>query len=152
MVSSLVCLSKPATRSRERCNDAQTSNSSRSGERISQTVVIDETSSQLCFWRKVVDRFHRVSDLIDHLQRNQYGLPFRMTEHRLTSFSYGTPRNADGKRFVKVVCTMADVAETPQTVPKDRMRYTVEAETAWSDKQHMSVLSCLFFEAVDLPA
>lgn len=47
---------------------------------------------------------------------------------------------------------MADVAETPQTVPKDRMRYTVEAETAWSDKQHMSVLSRSFFEAVDLPA
>ena len=75
-----------------------------------------------------------------------------MIGHRLTSFSYGTPRKADGKRFVRVVCTMADVAETPQTVPNDRMRYTVEADTAWSDEQHMSVLSYLIFEAVVLPA
>jgi hypothetical protein len=53
-----------------------------------------------------------------------------MARERLTSFSYGIPRKADGKRFVNVVCTIADVAETPQTVPNDRIRYTVEADTA----------------------
>lgn len=51
-------------------------------------------------------------------------------ELKLTSFSYGIPRKANGKRVVRVVCTMADVTETPQTVPKDLMRYTVEADTA----------------------
>lgn len=29
---------------------------------------------------------------------------------------------------------IADVIATPQTVPRERIRYTVEAETAWSDK------------------
>lgn len=27
---------------------------------------------------------------------------------------------------------MAEVIDTPQTVPKDRIKYTVDADTAWS--------------------
>ena len=42
----------------------------------------------------------------------------------------GTPLRAAGKRAVSVVCTMADVIETPQTVPSERIKYTVDAETA----------------------
>jgi hypothetical protein len=73
---------------------------------------------------------NRVSDLVDHLGKSQHRWCRCIARERLTSFSYGIPRKADGKRFVNVVCTIADVAETPQTVPNDRIRYTVEADTA----------------------
>jgi len=47
---------------------------------------------------------------------------------------------------------MAEVAETPQTVPNDRMRYTVEADTAWSNEQYASALSYLNLETPYSPA
>lgn len=40
--------------------------------------------------------------------------------------------NADGSFSLNVVCKTADVMATPQTVPIERTRYIVEAETAWS--------------------
>lgn len=44
----------------------------------------------------------------------------------------GTPDKAAGNPLLNVFCRMADVMATPQTVPKERIRYTVDAETAWS--------------------
>ena len=82
-----------------------------------------------------------MSDLINHLEDSQYRRCRFMVRDRLTSFSYGMPRRADGRRFVNVVCTIADVAETPQTVPNDRIRYTVEADTAWSNDDQVSDVS-----------
>jgi len=37
---------------------------------------------------------------------------------------------------------MADVIETPQTVPSERIKYTVDAETAWSQSNLAGAIYC----------
>ena len=46
----------------------------------------------------------------------------------------GIPGSAPGKPDLRVLWTIADVIATPQTMPRDRIRYTVDAVTAWSKK------------------
>lgn len=45
----------------------------------------------------------------------------------------GTPLRASERPELNVFWIMADVMATPQTVPRERTRYTVDAETAWSE-------------------
>ena len=54
---------------------------------------------------------------------------------RRTCALWGTFPSASGSLVFNVVCTMAAETATPQTVPIDRIRYTVEEETAWSIEQ-----------------
>lgn len=42
----------------------------------------------------------------------------------------GISPSASGRRTLKVVWTIADVIATPHTVPSDRTRYTMDADTA----------------------
>jgi len=48
----------------------------------------------------------------------------------LTAALSGMSPKAVGSLLLNVLCTIAEVIETPQTVPSDRIRYTVDAETA----------------------
>jgi hypothetical protein len=51
-------------------------------------------------------------------------------KRRLTLHLSGISPSASGRRALSVFCTMEEVMATPQTVPRDRSRYTVDTETA----------------------
>jgi hypothetical protein len=51
---------------------------------------------------------------------------------RITFSLFGIPDNASGSREERTFWMIVDVAATPQTVPIDRKRYTMEVETACS--------------------
>jgi hypothetical protein len=44
----------------------------------------------------------------------------------------GTPDKATGNLAAKVFCIIEDEAATPQTVPMERKRYTIDVDTACS--------------------
>jgi len=48
----------------------------------------------------------------------------------ITCSLFGTPAKASGSRQLSVFCTIVAVMATPHTLPKERMRYTVDADTA----------------------
>ena len=56
------------------------------------------------------------------------------------SLSEISPR-ADGSSACNVVWTIAAVNATPHTVPMERIKYTVAAETAWSVQESASSVS-----------
>lgn len=68
-----------------------------------------------------------MSDLIDYLFVLYISIIFlidtsstcelQSTKEKLTADLFGRPSNADGRRVLSVVCTIADVIETPHTVP-----------------------------------
>jgi hypothetical protein len=56
----------------------------------------------------------------------------------------GTPDNALGSREERMFCIMVDAAATPQTLPIERKRYTIDVETACSARW-LVILSHSFF-------
>lgn len=81
-----------------------------------------------------------VADLVDQLgvrrEEDQHGLfgPGQKQSRRwdCTFHLSGIPVKASARPDFRVFWIIADVMATPQTLPRERIRYTVDAETAWS--------------------
>jgi hypothetical protein len=84
-----------------------------------------------------------VADLLDELRTSvdTKSQPKRPEEARnidsgmrmqgtLASDLSGRSPRASGRRALSVVCRMAEVMATPQTLPSERIRYVVDVETA----------------------
>lgn len=74
----------------------------------------------------------RVNDLETQPRVSNDGLS-KTHEHKEispTQYLLMMPSRALCKRLESVVCTMADDSDTPHTVPRDLIRYVVDADTA----------------------
>lgn len=145
-------LAKAAGAGQESRNNNQESRSRRSRKGVPNTIVVHVLYLELNLGREVAERTNRVSDLVDNLDRAAQEREANVSKllstgelikedsgcasqkQGLTFHLFGTSPKASGRRTLSVVCKMADVIETPHTVPRDRTRYTVEAETAWSEE------------------
>lgn len=101
-----------------------------------ETLVVYQSGFQLEIRRQLPERIERVTNIIYDLHGEMKVLEDKLwgegDRARHTLHLSGMSPSASGKRALRVFCTMDEVMETPQTVPRDRSRYTVDTETAWS--------------------
>lgn len=122
-------------------HESDTSSRRRRTKGVSQTLVVDQPGAELQIRGQRPEGVDRVSDLVNDLGSEQAeSAKNQVTWMHTAHFKEGKEQDAtgckkgrtlhlsgispkaSGRRTLSVVCTMAAVIETPQTVPRERMR------------------------------